>query len=182
MMSPAVAERLAKLDEIRLDHGGHDSFDEGHCSTELVSWLADEPFSASPKCLSPVLRYFLQRLNDGLPDDKRQLLKPYLPRTIGTAGDGQDEARARLAADWVIHTALPGWLELAGANETAAELREASRRAMTRLLPGTRPGRRDDDAPPQIPRNLRLRPIQLPPIRNIKGDLPPEFNEERSGS
>jgi hypothetical protein len=110
-----IEERLQKLPELHIDGGGHDEFEKGHCAMELVSWLAGEKFSDRPSCTSPVLSSFLVRLNDGLPEDLRQELKPYLPRVIGTAGDGQDEARGWLAADFTIRTVLPTWLELAGA-------------------------------------------------------------------
>ncbi|HYJ22539.1 MAG TPA: hypothetical protein VEW07_11005, partial [Solirubrobacterales bacterium] len=119
-----VPERVKELPKLRLDNGGHSSFEDGHCAMELVSYLAAEPFSAHPKCASRVLTSFLIRLNDGLPEDARQKLKPYLPKVIGTADDGQDEARAWLAADWTVRVALPTWLELNGTNEAATMLRE----------------------------------------------------------
>jgi hypothetical protein len=119
-----IEERLQKLPELHIDEGGHDEFEKGHCAMELVSWLAGEKFSDRPSCTSPVLSSFLVRLNDGLPEDLRQELKPYLPRVIGTAGDGQDEARGWLAADFTIRTVLPTWLELAGVEESAKALRE----------------------------------------------------------
>jgi hypothetical protein len=93
-----IEERLQKLPELHIDGGAHDQFEKGHCAMELVSWLAGEKFSDRPSCTSPVLSSFLVRLNDGLPEDLRQELKPYLPRVIGTAGDGQDEARGWLAS------------------------------------------------------------------------------------
>jgi len=118
-----VPERLKELPDLEIHNGGHSSFREGHCAMELVAYLAGEPHSASPACTSPVLSSFLVRLNDSLPDDARQQLKPYLPKVIGTAGDGKDELRGWLATDWMIRTALPTWLELAGAEESAATLR-----------------------------------------------------------
>src|SRR4051794_39044827 len=116
-------KRLKELDEFHLDSGGHSSFEEGHCAMELVSYLAGETHSAQPACSSPVLTSFLIRLNDGLPDEARQKLKPYLPKVIGTRDD-QDEARAWLATDWTIRVALPTWLELNGTSEAATMLRE----------------------------------------------------------
>lgn len=82
MPNPTVAlpDRLAKLPELQLDSGGHSNFEDGFCATELISWLADEPFSDHPKCLSPVLGAFLRRWNDGTDEEGRQKLKPYLPR------------------------------------------------------------------------------------------------------
>jgi chemotaxis protein histidine kinase CheA len=123
--SPAVLpDRLKELDELTVDHGGHGSFQEGHCAMELVSYLAGEPHSAAPSCTSPVLTRFMVRLNDSLPAEARQQLKPYLPKVIGTAGDGKDQVRGWMATDWLIRIALPTWLDLADADEAAAKLRE----------------------------------------------------------
>jgi hypothetical protein len=122
-MPPAIAERLSKLEELHLESGGHSDFDQGVCFNEAIAWIAGEPHSDSPKCVSPFLRSFTMRLNDGLDDENRQKLKPFLARCIGTAGDGKDELRGYIAADWLVHTAMPTWLEISGATEAAAELR-----------------------------------------------------------
>jgi hypothetical protein len=111
------------LDQITLSSGGHASRNDGVCATEAIAWLAGEPHSASPKCLSPVLRSFLQSWNDATDDEGREKLKPFLPRAIGTAGDGKDEERGWLAADWLVRVCTPTWLELAGIKESAAALR-----------------------------------------------------------
>lgn len=63
------------------------------CVNEFTAYLADEPHSDSPECVDPYLTYFLMGLNDSLPDDLRQQLRPYAARTIGTAGDGHSEMR-----------------------------------------------------------------------------------------
>src|SRR5712664_1073071 len=87
--------------DFKLARGGHRAVSEGMCATESVAWLAGEPFSASPACMSPVLRVYVQRLNDSWSDVERQDLLPYLPRCIGTAGKQDIERRrAYLAADW----------------------------------------------------------------------------------
>jgi hypothetical protein len=125
-MTPLVRDRLVLLDKLTLDCSNHASFEQGHCATELVSWLADEPFSDHPACLSPVLGAFLRDWNDGLDDEGRQKLKPFLPRTIGTAGDGHDEERAWLVTDWLVRVWAPAWLELAGVKESPAALRALS--------------------------------------------------------
>ena len=121
-MSTTLA-RIEQLEALRLSAGGHKSFAEGYCATELVSWLADEPFSDHPTCLSPVLGAFLRNWNDSLDDEGRQKLKPFLPRTIGTANDGHDEDRAWLVTDWLARACAPAWLELAGVKECPAALR-----------------------------------------------------------
>ncbi len=90
---------------------------------EFVSWLADEPFSDHPACVSPVLGTFLRSWNDALDDGGRQKLKPFLPRAISTASDGRDEERAWLCTDWLVRVCAPAWLELAGVQESPAALR-----------------------------------------------------------
>ncbi len=95
-MNPA--ENL--LDNLKLDSGSHGNINEGACLLEAASYLAGEPWSDHPECVSPVLGAYGRRLNDRLDDESRQLLKPFIPRMLNTAGDGQDEARKFLAADW----------------------------------------------------------------------------------
>ena len=106
------------LSLIRLDSGGHNEADltqdpeYSACLLEAVSFVADEPWSDQPACVSPVLGAFGRSLNDVLPGDARQQLVPLIPRLIGTAGDGQDEARSYMALDWLVRTYLPAWLRL----------------------------------------------------------------------
>ena len=119
----AVVDRLARLDEIKLESGSHQNFEKGVCAMELVSYLADEPFSDHPKCVSPVVGQFLRSWNDALDDEGRQKLKPYLARAISTSSDGRDEERAWLLTDWLVRVCAPAWLELAGVKDSPAALR-----------------------------------------------------------
>jgi hypothetical protein len=105
-----------------LAHGTHATPEAGRCAMEWVSYLAGEPHSDEPACVSPVLRAFCIALNDGLDAAPRQRLRPYLARTIGTAGDGLDETRSWMAMDWLIRVYAPAWLELAGLTDAAAGL------------------------------------------------------------
>ncbi len=97
-----------------LAYGTHATPEDGRCAMEWVSYLAGEPHGDEPACVSPVLRALCIALNDGLDDEPRQRLRPYLGRTIGTADDGFDAARAWLAMDWLIRLYTPAWLRLAG--------------------------------------------------------------------
>ncbi|HEY3726781.1 MAG TPA: hypothetical protein VGL51_06385 [Solirubrobacteraceae bacterium] len=99
---------------------------------EWVSHLAGEAHSDQPACVSPALRAFCVSLNDNLGQNTRQRMRPYLTRTIGTADDGLDTARAWMAADWLIRVYTPAWLDLAGASDAAQRLA---------VLPGVRHGR-----------------------------------------
>jgi hypothetical protein len=107
-----------------LSKGSHTSPDEGRCAMEWVAYLAGEPHSDQPVCVSPALRSFGIAFNDRLPDDKRQKLRPYLARCIGTAGDGRDEERGRMCIDWLIRTASPNILLAGGLEDDAARLLE----------------------------------------------------------
>lgn len=104
-----------------LAYGTHATSEEGRCAMEWVSYLAGEAHSDDPRCVSPVLRAYCATLNDTLDDAPRQLLRPYLVRTIGTSEDGLDEMRSWMAMDWLIRTYVPTWL-------TVAELEAAAER------------------------------------------------------
>ena len=124
-----IDERLDALTtgKITLDYGSHDTFDGGHCALEVVAWLADEGHTDAPVSVSPVLRRFTISLNDNWSQEQRQKLIPFLPRMVGTAGDGQDKARSYLALDWLIRIYTPAWLDLAGLTVEAQELRDLRR-------------------------------------------------------
>ncbi len=111
-----------------LGYGTHATPDEGRCAMEWVSYIAGEPHSDEPGCVSPAVRAFCTTFNDSLEEGPRQRLRPYLARTIGTAGDGLDEMRAWLAMDWVIRVYTPTWLAAAG--------HDASRDAVASGRPG----------------------------------------------
>lgn len=106
-----------------LAYGTHATPDEGRCAMEWVSYIAGEPHSDEPACVSPAVRAFCTTFNDSLDHSPRQRLRPYLARTIGTAGDGFDETRAWLAMDWLIRTYTPTWLRASSLGDVAAQLR-----------------------------------------------------------
>lgn len=112
------------LSTLVLAKGSHRDRESGTCLLEAVAYFAGEPHSDAPTCVSPVLRSFGIGLNDVLPDDKRQRLVPFVPRMVGTANDGLDEARGFLALDWSIRIHTPAWLDLAGLVAEAQALRD----------------------------------------------------------
>jgi hypothetical protein len=115
--------RLAELPSIMLKAGAHTDFSSGVCAMEMVSWLAQEPFSDHPECTCPVLGTFVRSWNDSLPDDRRTvLLAPFLPRLVGTRNLALEGRRATMAADWYIRTCTPAWLRLAGLTAQADTL------------------------------------------------------------
>ena len=76
---------------------------------EKVAALTDE----SP-CVSLVIAEFVRAWNDALPDEARtRLLAPLLPLLLNTAtGNGDDERRSWMAADWIVRVHVPAWLDL----------------------------------------------------------------------
>jgi hypothetical protein len=118
------AEAEALMSDYTLDYGTHASAADGRCAMEWVSYLAGEPHSDEPACVSPVLRAVCIALNDGLDHEPRQRLRPYLARTIGTAGDGLDPLRGWMALDWLIREYTPCWLRAAGLERPAQQLSE----------------------------------------------------------
>jgi len=116
-------ERVNALMAIWLKIGAHDNFDQGMCVMEASAWLAHEPWSDKPLCVSPVLGTFLRLWNDQLDEITRQKLKPYAARVVGTAGDGHDEWRGWICVDWLARTNLPMWLDLAGFDKHATAVR-----------------------------------------------------------
>jgi hypothetical protein len=121
---------MTDLAAITLAKGSHqaDCDNPQRCLFEWYNWIARRRHTdACPPDVSPVLHVYGMRLNDALPDDRRQELKRYLPNGVsalaGTAGDGRDETRSLMALDWLIRTYAPAWLDLAGLGAEAAALR-----------------------------------------------------------
>ena len=111
------------LETITLARGSHTP-DGIVCVMELASQLANEDWSDSPKCASPVIAQFLRSWNDALDDGPRQMLKPYALKVIGTNTGAKDEdTRAWLVTDWLVRVQAPAWLQLAGITAQAAALR-----------------------------------------------------------
>jgi hypothetical protein len=119
----AMKHQGERMTDYFLSKGSHPTADTGRCALEWVSYLAGEPHSDSPECVSHLLTSFCREFNDVLDDDRRQRLRPYLARTIGTRDDGLDEQRSWLAMDWLIRTYAPAWLSLAGLDAAAGRLR-----------------------------------------------------------
>lgn len=95
---------------ITLDSFGHNSIWDGACLLEWVSYIAGEPFSDHPQCVSDVLARYGRSLNDRLGDEARQRLLPFARRLIGTANDGRDDERIKIIENYLHitgHDTLP---------------------------------------------------------------------------
>lgn len=112
------------LDSLILRRGGHDPGSGEFCLLEAVAFFAGEKHSDHPKCVSQVIGAFGRRFNDDLDDEGRQQLKPFIPRMVGTnTGPADDEKRAWMVTEWLVHVSLPAWLDAAGMTAQAEQLR-----------------------------------------------------------
>lgn len=119
--------RPLDLETLVLEPGAHAANEGQHMNVmEAVAHIAGEPWSHRPECASPVLAAFCRRWNDTVEpygSAIRKQLKHYIPRLIGSRGTAaQEEARAWMAVDWLLHESQPAWLRLAGLTEHAERL------------------------------------------------------------
>ena len=86
------------FDRVELVSGSIGNPGEGRmCLMSLVAFLAGEAHSDShaPRCASPLIQTFAVLVNDHMPREARQRLKPFAPRIIGT-NDGFDQVRTEI--------------------------------------------------------------------------------------
>lgn len=122
-MTTKTRRRPLDLDSLILAKGKHATPEEGFCIIEAVAWEAGEPFSDHPTCASPVIGEFLRAWNDAMNDTDRQMLKPLIPRLVGTAAsDAVEQRRSWMALDWMIRVSAPAWLRLAKLESEAVAL------------------------------------------------------------
>jgi hypothetical protein len=118
-----LTRRVLDLATLTLAKGAHNP-DHTFCVMEAAAYVAGEPWSDSPACVSPSIAAFLRNWNDAVDDTFRQRLKPYIGRVLDTRTTEEDETiRAWLATDWLVRVHTPAWLDLAGLTERAGELR-----------------------------------------------------------
>lgn len=89
------------MKDVTLTRGQHRSRHEGMCAMEFAAYLAGERHSDSPRCVDPVLRGLLIGINDGVNDEQRQRLRPYIARALGTATDGVRYRRGMIKG-WMV--------------------------------------------------------------------------------
>jgi hypothetical protein len=114
-ITPEMQSRFEQILGRSLGEGSHSSLEDGMCAMEAVSYVAGEPWSDAPQCACPVIAAFVRAWNDGLPSDadRDRLLKPLIPRIVGTRSTPHvEERRAYLALDWLVRVYTPAWLDL----------------------------------------------------------------------
>ncbi|TDH59145.1 hypothetical protein E2C06_28835 [Dankookia rubra] len=76
------------------------------CVMSFVALLAGEDHTDHPASASPLIRNFALWINDAMPRDVRQRLKPFAVRILGT-NDGCDQARAEVLRHALAGEILP---------------------------------------------------------------------------
>ena len=106
-----------------LAHGSHKSPKEGACVMEKVAILwglhngQGVDFNDLPGCTNVAVAQFAQRVNDNLPDDKRQRLNAFIPRLLRARRTDKDpRVNVRIAIQMA-----EGVLELTGTTRPQAE-------------------------------------------------------------
>lgn len=81
------------------------------------------PWSERANDVCRVIGLFMDAWHEGLPAEERHILVPLTARIVRTRATPRVEAaRALMAADWLVRTYAPAWLNLAGLQEQARRL------------------------------------------------------------
>ena len=106
-----------------LRQGGSNHPANGACIMNAVSWIAYGHLDDHPACACPVITAFAIRVNDMLPHDERQKLKPFIFRLMGSLDPKSENARAEYLAWQALTVFAPMALDAAGAKDWAVKLR-----------------------------------------------------------
>ena len=112
-------EDLITLKLPPLAGGAHLSPEYGLCAMEMVAYMERLEHSDSPACTCPVIAAYVRQLNDLMPAEEREKLKPYLSRLVGTVSSQYALARAEYFAWAAIRQFAPIVLRASGINAEA---------------------------------------------------------------
>jgi hypothetical protein len=102
-----VDRRLERLCERVTLVGGEGNRRRGElCVMSFVALLAGERHTDRPASASPLIRNLAIPVNDAMPQDARQHLKPFAARMVGS-NDGRDQARVEVLRQALAAEILP---------------------------------------------------------------------------
>jgi hypothetical protein len=110
------------LDNVRLGHGNHPCGGDCLCFMETVAQLAGEPCTNDPKTACPTISGLAVPINDILPLEQLQTLKPLCADVLGTGDDGLAERRLAFTLRWMITEFVPEMLLKAGGFQIEADV------------------------------------------------------------
>jgi hypothetical protein len=117
-------ETLWKYD---LRRGNTDHPGNGACLYDAAKWISYGEIGDDPPCACPEIRACAIGLNDMLPDDQRQRLKPFILRVANNRHPESEPARSEFLIRRAVGAILPIALEAGRLMERAAALRRAAR-------------------------------------------------------
>lgn len=116
-------ERLKEIESKALKRGKGKTIDEV-CIMQMVSYIADEPWSDHPACACPILTKYAICLNDSFNDKHREEMKPFIPLLVGTKSTDAIQTKRKQLLMWRHVTAVyPLILDLINMSELATQLR-----------------------------------------------------------
>src|SRR4051812_40562155 len=96
-------ERLKEIESKPLIKGSGADIDHA-CVMQMVSYVAGEKWTDRPECACPILTSYAIGLNDRLDDQSRQLLKPIIPKLVGTRKDQETKVARSIFMAWRVIT------------------------------------------------------------------------------
>lgn len=99
--------------QFELRRGNSDDPRNGACLLDAVSWFEYGTLGDHPACVCPAIASYARQLNDVLPDDRRQELKRFLPRLVGTVDPIAVHARVTYQKRRTIREIMPIYLRAA---------------------------------------------------------------------
>ncbi len=118
---------MKDISDIVIKAGSHRDPDLGMCIMEAAAYVAGEPHSDHPACVSKTISAFLRAWNDQLQDNeaRTRLLAPLIPHILNTRDlcCDTDKVRKYMLFDWMVRVNVPEWLDVVGMGEHSAKLR-----------------------------------------------------------
>lgn len=87
---------ISEIWKYDLRKGSTDHPANGACLFDAGMWLVYGRIGDNPPCSCPVIRSYAIGLNDRMPDNQRQKLKPFILRVVGNRDPEAEAARLRL--------------------------------------------------------------------------------------
>lgn len=107
-----------------LTAGASDHPRTGACTMDAVSWFAYGRLGDHPQCACPILTEYVIGGQDAMPNNTRQLLKPFILRLIGSRDRTAEAARLQYLTIYAAKVFFPMALDAVQLRDVARPLRQ----------------------------------------------------------